>query len=95
MFIQTLVPPVAGRAFRFTVAGCAGETSIEVYANSAQILKREYNDLVCKSVVEIPPGTEGATLSICATDSTGNNQKLEYEISEANPGPHSMLSKTR
>jgi len=95
MFIQTLLPPVAGGTFRFNVAGCAGATSIEVYANSKQILKRKCDDLVCKSVTEIPPGTEGTTLSICATDSAGHNQTLEYEISESDPGAHSMLSMTR
>ncbi len=95
MFIQTLLPPVAGGPFRFTVAGCVGKSSIEVYANDKQILKRECNDLLCKLAVEIPHGTEGATLRVNATDSAGSNQTLEYEISEADPGPHSMLSKTR
>lgn len=95
MFIQTLVPPVAGKLFRFTVAGCAGETNIEVYANNTQILKHESQGLVCKSAAEIPTGTEGTTLEICASDSSGNNQKLEYEISEADPGPHSMLTISR
>ena len=95
MLIQTLVPPVAGRPFRFTVAGCAGETIIKVYANSKQILKRECNDLLCQSVAEIPRGTEGTTLEIYATDSAGHDQTLVYDISESDPGPHSMLSKTR
>ena len=95
MLIQTLVPPVAGKPFRFTVAGCCGETSIKVYANSKQILKKECNDLLCQSVAEIPRGTEGTILEIYAVDSVGHTKTLEYEISEADPGPHSMLSGTR
>ena len=95
MLIQTLVPPIAGRPFRFTVAGCAGETIIKVYANSKQILKSERSGLLCQSVAEIPRGTEGTALEIYATDSAGNNQTLEFEISKSDPGPHSMLFKTR
>ena len=95
MLIQTLVPPVAGRPFRFTVAGCSGETSIKVYANNKQILKRECNELLCQSVAEIPRGTEGTILEIYAADSAGHDQTLEYEISESDPGPHSMLARTR
>ena len=95
MFIQTLLPPVAGESFRFNVSGCAGATSIEVYVNSKQILNRKCDDLLCKTVTVIPNGTEGKTLSIYATDSAGNNKTLEYEISEAAPGAHSMLSDTR
>jgi hypothetical protein len=95
MFIQTLVPPVAGKPFRFTVAGCSGETRIEVYANNKQILKRDATGMLCNSLAEIPPCTEGSTLEICASDSSGNNEKLEYEISESDPGAHSMLAKSR
>ena len=94
MFIQTLLPPVAGKTFRFNVSGGAGVTSIEVYIDNKQIIKRESDDLLCKSMVELPGGTEGATLRIYATDSSGNNKTLEYEISESDPGPHSMLSMT-
>ena len=94
MFIQTLLPPVAGRTFRFNVAGGAGATSIEVYVDSKLIHKRDCDDLPCHAAAVIPPGTEGATLSISATDSVGNNKTLEYVISEADPGPHSMLSGT-
>jgi hypothetical protein len=93
MYIQTLVPPVAGETFRFTVAGCAGTTNIEVYADSAPILKMECNDLVCKSVARIPTGTEGATLSIHAADSAGHDARLEYLISGSDPGAHSMLAR--
>jgi len=93
MFIQTLLPPVAGKIFRFNVAGGAGTTSIEVYVNTKQILKRESDDLPCRSAAEIPHGTEGATLSIYAIDSAGNDKSLEYRISESDPGPHSMLSR--
>ena len=95
MFIQTLLPPVAGELFRFNVSGCAGETSVEVFANGKQILNREFKDLLCKSVVEIPMGTEGTTLSVHAIDSAGTHKMLEYEISEIDPGSHSMLSATR
>jgi len=95
MFIQTLLPPVAGKTFRFNVSGCAGATSIEVSINSRRILKREYDDLLCKSAAEIPRGTGGTILSIHATDSAGHSQSIDYEISESDPGPHSMLSRTR
>jgi hypothetical protein len=95
MFIQTLRPPVAGETFRFNIAGCAGATNVEVCANSKPILKREYNDLLCKSMVEIPNDCAGMTLSIRATDSAGHTKSLDYEISESDPGAHSMLSGTR
>ena len=95
MFIQTLVPPVAGSTFRFSVAGCSGETHIEVYAGSKQLLDQKMTGMLCKSVAEIPPFTEGWTLKIHASDSSGSDQKLEYEISDADPGAHSMLAKSR
>lgn len=95
MFIQTLVPPVAGSTFRFTVAGCSGETHIEVYVDSKQILDQKMTGMMCKSAAEIPPYTQGTTLKIHASDSRGNHKKLEYEISEADPGAHSMLAKSR
>jgi hypothetical protein len=95
MFIQTLVPPVAGNTFRFSVAGCSGSTKVKVLVNSKQIINREYDGMRFQSLAEIPHGTEGKTLGIYAVDSAGNNKTLEYEISEANPGPHSMLTKTR
>ena len=95
MFIQTHRPPVVGETFRFSVAGCSGSTKIRVLVNSKQILKREYDGMLCQSMAVIPSGAEGKTLSIFATDSAGHNKTLEYEISESDPGPHSMLSSTR
>jgi len=95
MFIQTLVPPVAGKTFRFTVAGCSGETLIEVYTNNDQILDRKMTGMLCKSAAEIPLSSAGSTLRICASDSSGNRRKLEFEISESDPGAHSMLAKSR
>ena len=95
MFIQTLLPPVAGKVFRFNVSGCSGATSIEVSINRKRILKRKCDDMLVKSAAKIPRGTEGTTLSIYATDSAGHSQSIDYEISESDPGPHSMLSRTR
>ena len=95
MFIQTLVPPVAGSTFRFSIAGCSGETSIEVYVGSEQVLNQKMTGMLCKSAAEIPASSEGSTLRIRASDSSGNRQKLEYEISESDPGAHSMLAKSR
>jgi hypothetical protein len=95
MFIQTLVPPVAGKTFRFTVAGCSGETRIEVFTDSKQILRRKMTGMLCKSAAEIPSCSEGSTLKICASDSGGNRHKLEFEISASDPGAHSMLAKSR
>ena len=95
MFIQTLVPPVAGDTFRFSVAGCSGSTRVKVLINSEQIIKREYDGMRFQSTATIPPGTEGKTLGIYTVDSAGNNKALEYEISEADPGAHSMLCRTR
>ena len=95
MFIQTHRPPVVGETFRFSVAGCSGSTKVRVLVNSRPILEREYEGMLCQSMAVIPNGTEGKTLSIYATDSAGHNKTLEYEISEADPGPHSMLSITR
>jgi hypothetical protein len=95
MFIQTLLPPVAGKVFRFSVSGCAGKTNVVVYVNEKRILHRELNDLLCKMVVMIPSGTEGETLSIDAIDTTGVCKTLEYEISETPPMARSMLAATR
>lgn len=50
--------------------------------------------MLCQSMAEIPPGVEGQTLSISAVDSAGHTKSLEYEISQSDPGPHSMLSGT-
>ena len=95
MFIQTLNPPVVGENFRFSVAGCSGTTKVKVLVNSEPILKREYDGMLCQSMAVIPFGAEGKTLSISAIDSAGHTKTLDYKISEANPGPHSMLSFTR
>lgn len=95
MFIQILRPPVAGENFRFSVAGGNGVTSIEVYVNDQQLLKRDDDNLPCRAAAVIPLGTAGETLSITATDSVGSNKTLEYVISKSDPGPHSMLSVTQ
>lgn len=95
MFIQTLRPPVAGSNFRFSVAGASGTTSVEVRVNGRRILKRLYNKMLCQAALDIPPDSGGRTLVVTAIDELGNDKSLEYEISEADPGPHSMLSVTR
>ena len=95
MFIQTLVPPVAGQPFRFSVAGCTGSTKVKVLVNQEEIFQHEYKGMRCQSMAEIPIDAEGKTLGIYAVDSAGNNKELEYEISQADPGPHSMLTKSR
>jgi hypothetical protein len=95
MLIQTLKPPVAGEVFRFSVAGCSGTTKVQVFVNRQALLDREYNGMLCQSMAEIPAGVGGKTLSISAIDSAGHAKTLEYEISESDPGPHSMLSGTR
>ena len=95
MLIQTLRPPIAGENFRFNVAGCSGTTNVRVLVNNKPILKRKYESMLCQSVAEIPIGVEGKTLSISAVDSAGHSETLEYEISDTDPGPHSMLSNTR
>lgn len=95
MFIQTLRPPVTGENFRFNVAGCSGTTNIRVLINDKPILDRKYDSMLCQSMAEIPNGVEGKTLSISAVDSAGHSEKLEYEISDSDPGAHSMLSISR
>jgi hypothetical protein len=95
MLIQTLRPPVAGENFRFNVAGCSGTTNIRVLVNSKPILQRKFESMLCQSMAEIPIGVEGKTLCISAVDSAGHSEKLEYEISDKDPGPHSMLSTSR
>ena len=95
MFIQTLRPPVAGQPFRFSVAGCSGTTKVGISVNRKSILERDYDGMLFQSMAEIPPGVEGKTLKISAFDSVGHTKTLEYKISEADPGPHSMLSDTR
>lgn len=95
MLIQTLKPPVAGEPFRFSVAGCSGTTKVRVFVNRQAILDREYNSMLCQSVTDIPLGVEGKTLSVSAVDSAGHEKTLEYEISDSDPGAHSMLAGTR
>jgi hypothetical protein len=94
MFIQTLLPPVAGEVFRFSVAGGAGATTIEVFVNKELILDQQCTELPCRTLAEIPPSTGGETLRISATDSAGSNKTVEYQISDSDPGPHSMLAGT-
>lgn len=95
MFIQTLRPPVAGQPFRFSVAGCSGTTKVGISVNQKSILERDYDGMLFQSMAEIPTGVEGKTLKISAFDSVGHTKTLEYKISEADPGPHSMLSGNR
>jgi hypothetical protein len=95
MFVQTLLPPVAGELFRFSVSGCAGKTNIVVYVNEQRVLHRELNELLCKMTVMIPGGTGGETLSIDAIDASGACKTLEYEISETPPLARSMLAARR
>ena len=95
MFIQTLLPPVAGELFRFSVSGCVGKSNIVVYVNEKRVLHRQLHDLLCKLEIMIPGGTEGETLSIDATDESGACKTLEYVISESAPLAHSMLAGTR
>lgn len=92
MFIQTLTPPVSGEDFRFSVAGCSGITKVRVLVNSQPIYRNTYESMLCRSLVTIPPGVGGKTLSISAEDSAGHSKKIDYEISKADPGAHSMLS---
>ena len=92
MFIQTLRPPVTGEKFRFNVAGCSGTTKVRVAVNNRPIFRNEYDSMLCQSLVTIPAGVEGKTLRISAEDSAGHSKTLEYKISEADPGAHSMLS---
>jgi hypothetical protein len=95
MFIQTLLPPVAGELFRFSVSGCAGKTNVVVYVHDRRILHRELNELLSKLAVMVPEDAGGATLSIDAIDTTGVCKTLEYEVSETPPLAHSMLAATR
>ena len=95
MFIQTLLPPIAGDAFSFDVAGGTGATSIEVFIGNKRILARKYRKLPCRAVATIPHDAEGETLRIQAIDSAGHSKTLKYLISAADPGAHSMLSKTQ
>jgi hypothetical protein len=53
MFIQTLLPPVAGELFRFSVSGCAGKTNVVVYVHDRRILHRELNELLSKLAVMV------------------------------------------
>lgn len=91
MYIQTLLPPVAGQVFRFSVGGGAGPKHIELTVGEEHLLELDSDDLLCKADAVIPPSANGAILNITATDSTGDSKSLDYEISESNPGAHSML----
>ena len=95
MFLQTLQPPVAGEPFRFSVAGANGETSIEVRIDGRCIHHETRDQLLSSTLVDIPLDAAGRVLTIRAIDSVGHDQSLEYEISAADPGPHSMLWSTR
>ncbi len=95
MFIQTLRAPVAGTVFRFSIAGACGTTSVEVRVNDRSIFKRAYTKMLCHAAALIPADTAGRTLTVTASDTLGNHKSLAYEISAADPGPHSMLSSTR
>ena len=95
MLIQTLKPPVAGETLIVKVAGCSGMTNIDVYVGEKQLLRHEHTGLLCNLKVEIPQGTGGANLRICANDASDTPKSLEYEISDCDPGPHSMLAGVR
>ena len=92
MFIQTMKPPVAGEDFAFSIAGACGVTSIEVRVGGRRILKCLNDEMLCRAAAHVPASSAGLVLSISAIDEHGNNKQLEYEISEADPGPHSMLT---
>lgn len=95
MLIQTMRPPVAGQNFRFSIGGASGETRVAVSVNGQGILERIYHTMLCQAAAAIPTGSAGQRLTVTATDSRGNRKTLEYEISEVDPGPHSMLTVSR
>lgn len=95
MQIQTLKPPVAGENLIVKVAGCNGKTNIKVSVGDKRVLEHEHVGLLCNLSVEVPPGTGGETLLIKAVDATGNPRQLKFEISDSDPGPHSMLAGVR
>jgi hypothetical protein len=95
MFIQTLKPPVAGQDFAFSIAGACGVTSIEVRVGERRILKCLNEERMCRAAAHVPATAAGKLLTVTAIDEHGNSKHLEYEISAADPGPHSMLSSSR
>ena len=95
MLIQTLKPPVAGEKLIVKVAGCNGKTIVEVRVGDRRLLQHEHTGLMCNLAVEVPPGTGGANLYIHAKDASGVPKSLEFEISDCDPGPHSMLAGAR
>ena len=95
MLIQTLKPPVAGEPLIVKVAGCNGKTNIEVYVGGQRLLQHEHTGLMCNLTVKVPSGTGGTNLRICANDASDAPKSLEYEISDCDPGPHSMLAGVR
>lgn len=95
MFIQTLKPPVAGEDFAFSIAGASGVTSIEVRVSGRRILRCINDQLLCRAAAHVPADAAGCTLKVSAIDERGNCKHLDYEISAADPGPHSMLSSSR
>lgn len=95
VLIQTLKPPVAGETLIVKIAGCSGRTSIQVLVGGKQLLRHEHSGLLCNLKVKIPSGTGGANLRISANDASGAPKSVEYEISDCDPGPHSMLAGVR
>jgi hypothetical protein len=95
VLIQTLKPPVAGETLIVKLAGCSGKTNIEVYVGDNRLLAHEHVGLLCNLKVDVPPGTGGTNLRISANDASGVPKSLEYEISDCDPGPHSMLAGVR
>ena len=83
MFIQTLKPPVAGQDFSFSIAGASGVTRIEVHVNDRRILRFIDNRLLCRAAAHVPADSVGKTLTVAASDESGNCRNLEYQISEA------------
>lgn len=92
MEIELKQLPIAGQTVNVSVDGGIGITSINVFVDSMLVLQHDCDDPPCHEMVEIPAGTRGSTLKIITTDSVGNSESAEYQISDFDPGESSVIT---
>ena len=56
------------------------------------VLQHDCDDPPCHEMAMIPPGTRGSTLRVIATDSVGNSQEIEYQITDSDAGSSGMMT---
>jgi hypothetical protein len=92
MEIKAMNQPLAGRQFRFLVAGGTRPTRIQVYIDQSQVASKDCDDPPCHEIVWIPPGTRGSEVRIVASNLLGSTEERRFTIADAEASGGGMMS---